>query len=252
MCRVVRFQAPLVAAVLVCSGLQFPSVATAQRAERQLMTAPAQATVEERTSQDDFWVLEVTYKPVRMVTVDVTDPKTGETKRETIWYLVYKAVRPPLEQRNLGAEQPVNELDPPLVAPPRFVPQFELVTEDEGRQQIYLDQIIPEAQAAINRRERGAYKNSVEIVGPIPEESTADEEKALYGVAMWRGVDPETDRFTIYMTGFSNGYKIVPGPDGNNIVLRKTLVQKYWRPGDEFNAREREVRHDGDPQWIYR
>ena len=54
------------------------------------------------------------------------------------------------------------------------------------------------------------------------------------------------------MTGFSNGYEVTKGPNGDEIVLRKTLVQEYWRPGDELLQDEREIRSVGEPQWIYR
>ena len=42
-----------------------------------------------------------------------------------------------------------------------------------------------------------------------------------YGVAMWRGVDPTADRFTIMLSGFSNGYKLVRGP-----VTYQTLADR--------------------------
>ena len=47
----------------------------------------------------DIWVFEVRYKPLRMIRVNVTDPKTGEKSRELIWYLVYRAVLRPQERR---------------------------------------------------------------------------------------------------------------------------------------------------------
>jgi hypothetical protein len=133
---------------------------------------------------------------------------------------------------------------------------------------------------------------------------------------MWRGVDPTADFFTVMMSGFSNGYKLVrgpvsyqtlvdrvtagkmtfsdqiwngketwraasetynlfnpkktgpPDPDANiwfytittdrvtadeekPLVWRKTLTQKYWRPGDEKDRREKEFREVGDPEWLY-
>ena len=69
---------------------------------------------------------------------------------------------------------------------------------------------------------------------------------------MFRGIDPKTDYFTVYMSGFSNGYKLGPGPNDSQVVKRKTLVQRYWRPGDQFDEEEVEFRVKGDPFWIYR
>lgn len=240
----------LAAVLVITSALS----AFAQGPVRGEIQVPGVATGEELIQQRDLWVLEVNFKPLRMVTVELTDPATGQKRLERVMYLVYRAVNRPLAARGVDKErQPANEFDPP-VSPPMFVPEFTLVAEDDGQQRIYHDIVIPEAQAAINRRERRNYKNSVEVVGPIPDFAQPGEpaENAIYGVAMFRGVDPAVDRFTLYLTGFSNGFRRVEGPDGKPIIQTKTLVQKYWRPGDQFDTREREIRLDGDSRWIYR
>ena len=134
------------------------------------------------------------------------------------------------------------------------MPEFELVTNDNDGQHVYYDEVIPAAQAAINRREgrtgSNKYKNSVEIVGEIPELTDTDAklEHSIYGVAMWRGVDPETDFFKIFMTGFSNGYIKV----NDDRIDRRTIVQEYSRPGDELKQNQGEIRPVGHPEWIYR
>jgi hypothetical protein len=201
---------------------------------------------EESTSQPDIWAMEVRFKPVRMVYAEMTDAKTGKSGKELVWYLAYRAVmrqssRPPASSE--GQE-----------GPHVFVPELTFVTEDQGKTQIYPDRILPQGQAAINKRERHKYKNSVEIVGPLPPVTpdNARAIKSLDGVATWTGIDPDTDFFAIYFTGFSNGYKIVPGPDGKEGVLRRTLVQKFWRPSDRFDQSEDEIRLKGEPSWIYR
>ena len=160
--------------------------------------------------------------------------------------------------------------------------------------------------------------NSVTAVQRIPPVVAVDatDPPAIYGIAMFRNVNPETDFFTLFLSGFSNGYKLVKGPvayadlqvladageirvndqiwngdfetrwqaaagvgdlfkegavppadadttqwyytvppekaDDTVVVWRKTLIQKYWRPGDKFKQNEREVRAQGDPRWIYR
>ena len=282
------------------------------------LVAPATASIQELSSQYNFWVLEVHLKPLRMIPVEISDPKTGERRREFIWYLVYKVINRPLEAVDAQAEAaPSNTFDKsPL--PPVFAPEFILVTDDNERKQVYRDEIISQAQAAICKRERRQLKNPVEIVGPIPPvtQPGAKEENALYGLAMWRGVDPDTDYFTVLLIGFSNGYKFVRGPvsyeglkeavtagklrlsdqvwdtkgdwrgagevanlfddtknppatadatpwfytvaidrvesDKSVEVWRRTLIQKYWRPGDRFDQSEVEVRRKGDPVWLYR
>lgn len=215
--------------------------------------AEARATGAERTAQSTLWVLEVNYKSLRMIAVDLTDPKTGKKTKELVWYLVVKAINRPIKFKPIDeALIPVNTFDAtPL--PPLFAPDFTLVTNDDGVQRIYDDEILPEAHAAIIARERMPLKNSVEVVGEVPQltEPDAEQEDARYLVAMWRGIDPETDYFSILFSGFSNGYRAGEGPNGDPQVLRKTLVQKYWRPGDRFEEEQVEIREIGDPQWIY-
>lgn len=274
------------------------------------------ASGDERASQTNLWVLEVHFKSLRKIQLDLPDPKTGERRKEDIWYLVYKVL-----QRDLGQKKDASDTDPKNrfdsdVALPLFVPEITLITHDTG-QKLYDDVLIPEAQKAIMIRERLKLKNSVEIVGPIPPLTPAEaDEPALFGVAIWRDVDPEADFHTIVMSGFSNGYKLVRGPakysdlvdrvkarkltfsdqiwDGKGswtaasevynlfderksppsnpddqlwfytitperivddeekpIVWRKTLIQRYWRPGDGIDPQEVEFREQGDPEWIF-
>ena len=125
---------------------------------------------------------------------------------------------------------------------------------DANRHEIYPDQVIPEALAAINKREKGHYKSSVSIVGPIPDATDAGspDDVAIEGVFMWRGINPDANRYSVFFTGFSNGIRKVNGPDDKPIIQTKTVQQKYWRRGDRFDQRESEIVLDGDVQWIYR
>jgi hypothetical protein len=219
-------------------------------------TAPAVATAEE-LAQGDLWVMQVDFKPVRLIRVETTDPKTGEKREELFWYVVYRAVNKSLKApvQDTGTV-PVNNYDP-APGPSLFVPEFTLVTDDNGRQQVYPDVVIPEAEDAVARREmrgpdrKNVLKNTVEVVQPV---RPADDKAAapIYGVAMWRGIDPETDSFKVYAGGFSNGYRQVKGPDGKPLILRREIVLDYWRPGDEFDPNEREFIFRSEPRWIYR
>jgi hypothetical protein len=79
---------------------------------------------------------------------------------------------------------------------------------------------------------------------------------------MWRNVDPDADFFSVFMQGFSSGYRQTTGPDGKPLIWRKTIMHEYWRPGDEAEQREREIRRldepkpsdqpRHDPRWVYR
>jgi hypothetical protein len=181
-----------------------------------------------------------------MIYVPVTDPKTGKSRKELVWYIAYRAL--------VRAGSRVPESAEEAQDRPIFVPEFTFVTDDDGKVQTYADRILPEAQKAINKRERYQYKNSVDVVGPLPQitPDSSKQLKSLDGVATWTGIDPDTDFFTVYMTGFSNGYKVSQGPDGQEIVLRRTLMQKFWRPSDRFDQSEDEIRLKGEPSWVYR
>lgn len=213
--------------------------------------ASASITGEERSLQADIWALELNYKPLRMITVDLPDAKTSEPGQKLIWYLAYRVANRvipglPPQKWEPGAE-------------PIFVPQFTLVSYDGGQEKKYLDRVIPIAQAAILKRERYPYKNSVEIVGTVPPvtplEAKPGTEKSLDGVAMWRGISAKTKRFKVLVTGLSNGYQKVQEQDGTTTIQRKTLMLDFWRPSDEFDQNEREIRpnpQNDQPQWIYR
>jgi len=276
------------------------------------------ASGEERQSQPDLWVFELQMKSLRMLEVELTEPGTNRKKKELVYYLVYRAINREIDRRQDDPERtPVNEYDKEPI-PDLFVPQITLVTSDNGKRTVVPDSILPEAQKAIQLREKMKLSNSVEAVRRIPPVVSADtpDSQAIHGVAIFRNVDPDTDYFTIFMSGFSNGYKLVKGPvtytdledgvrggtiqpgdqiwngaldsewqaaagvgnlfrpnasrpadadtaqwfytvpaersDDTVTTWRKTLTQKYWRPGDRFDQNEAEVRREGDSRWIYR
>lgn len=212
-----------------------------------------QATGEELGAQKDVWILETTLKPMRMIWVDITDPKTGQRSKEQIWYVVYKSVNRPLPRKvDTTDTVPVNTQDP---APTQiFTPEATLVGIDNSGTKVYSDTILPQAQAVIAKRERLPLKNSVEAVAPIPPETAADakSEDAIYGVFLFRGVDPRADEYTLFLNGFSSAYQVGKDADGRPMTLRRTIAVDYERPGDEINSMETEVRMKGDPKWIYR
>lgn len=216
--------------------------------------ADAYASGSEISRQSNLWVMETRLKPMRLVTVDITDPKTGKKKPTVVWYVVYQGVVRPLARRsNVRDTTPVNTVDP-APGPALFVPEFTIVATDAGKTAVYRDEVLPEAVAAIEKREKRKYSNTAQVVGPIPAETPYDAltENVVEGVATFRGIDPETDFFTLLASGFSNGYEVSDGPDGEPLVWRKTVAQKFWRPGDRFDQREGEFKLRGKADWIYR
>ncbi len=236
--------------------------AAAQRARGFDQVVKIYATGEERNRQNDLWVLEVHMKPMRMQWVDITDPETGEASRELVWYLVYKAInRPIATQEDVTDSTPVNTLDP-VLQPPKFLPEFTLITYDDPATEIpdqtYMDQVIPQAVVQVNKVEAHrpddvVLSDTVSIIQPVPTATAegAEGESWMYGVATWRSVDPETDYFSVILSGFSNGYEIREGPGGEPMRWRKVLVQKFSRRGDRFDPTQVEFRFEGPGRWTY-
>jgi hypothetical protein len=211
-------------------------------------------TGEELRYQQDLWALEVSIKPMRMAYVQVTNPRSGGKSgksSEMIWYLVYKIVNRPVVRPAAAETEPVNVEDAP---PPRiFSPHATLVYEDRDLHGGVADSIVPEALQAIIARERMDVKSSVQITGPLPKVTPADakHDNAEYGVFMFRGVDPRTTAFSVYLSGFSNAYKMGKVESGTPPVLRRTIVIPYRRPADEYDQFEKEIHLAGTPRWIY-
>ena len=233
-------------------------------------------------------IAEVQFKPVRLIRIPVTDPTTGRTANELVWYLAYRVIsRDYTEIAGVGRDDlltkledpdldPSNRLDDPRTAPLRL-PRFVLVSDDEGTSRTYMDEVNPQIQQAVFQREFSRRSpdlrllNSVEAITELFEDETVSVDdtdplaNAAYGVAVWRNVDPKTDFFSVYMSGFCNAYRISQSADGSLVVEEKVIHQKFARPGDEFLQEEQEFRlvddedlnNDGAPdvrfpRWIYR
>jgi len=178
-----------------------------------------------------IWVLDFAYKPLRIITVDI--PGKG---RRDVHYLYY---------------QVVNKTGQPRM----FVPQFTLVT-DTGKR--YEDTVLPQAVKKIQNREDPSIQNlygAVDIMGVIPPSNKQGVDDAVFGVAVWEGVDPRADKLTIFVRGLSDGQREDPSPDagGKPVVRYKALQLNFIRRGDQFGQHEREI-IPSEPayDWTYR
>ncbi len=176
-----------------------------------------------------IWVLDFAYKPLRIVTVDIAG------KRRDVHYLYY---------------QVINRTGQPRM----FVPQFSLVT-DTGKR--YEDSVLPQAVKVIQNREDPSIQNlygAVDIMGMIPPSNKQGVEDAVFGVAVWDGIDARADKLTIFVKGLSDGYREDPSPDGGKPVIRyKALQIDFIRRGDHFGQHEREITLGEPPyDWTYR
>jgi hypothetical protein len=183
---------------------------------------------------DQVWVLDFRFKDPRLITVDIP----GRGKR-VVWYMWYQVINNTKEART-------------------FIPDFELVTLDKHT--AHHDQVIPKAEEAIKRIEDPTgyldIKNSVTIASrPIPVTKAEASPRAVTGVAIWDDVfqqEPDTTRFSIFVSGLSNGWSNVDGKDGKEVVVRrKTLQLNFKRLSDRAHL-DTEIKFMPPAEWIYR
>jgi hypothetical protein len=227
--------------------------------DTQTLREMATATVFRR----DIWCLELTFKPVRMIWVDVPQA-SGKMQRKLIWYMVYhvkntgKHLKP---TRHDDGTYTMQTVDREL----RFFPQFVLEAQEYNK--AYLDRVIPVAVLAIQQREDPKRRlfNSVEISSKPLAVSSDLVDKSVWGVATWEDLEPRTDFFSVYVQGLTNAYQWVDSPQGfkpgdppgkDRALLQKTLQLNFWRPGDEYVEDQRVIRFGipgkVDYQWVYR
>ena len=178
-----------------------------------------------------IWVLDFAFKPVRILTVEV--PGKG---RRQVHYMYY---------------QVINKTGKPRM----FVPQFTLVT-DTGKR--YEDTVMPEATKVIRAREDPSIDKllgAVDMIGIVPASTKQGIDDAVFGVAIWEGVDPSADKFNVFVRGLSDGYQVVPAATdggGKPSTRFKTLRVDFLRRGDQFDLKEREIQLlDPAYEWIY-
>jgi hypothetical protein len=175
------------------------------------------------------WVLDFVFKAPRLIEVDV--PGRG---RRICWYMWY---------------QVTNNTNEPHF----FVPEFEIVTHDNPKNPVFRDQVLPTVQDAISKYEdpTGTYriKNSVTIAAePIPANKKDANPYRTTGVAIWDDIDPDSNNYSVFVTGLSNGWS----KDDNGVYRRKTLQLNFKKIGDRFDQDSREIKFIAPATWIYR
>jgi hypothetical protein len=249
--------------------------------------SPKTSTIFERAKQATLrrtiWNLEFSFKPMRMLYVDVPQ-STGRMQRQLVWYMVYRV-------RNLG-----NHITPEEVTEEvklesgetarvhvsfkqattnevelfgrkttdlRFFPHFVLRSIEYDKE--YLDRLIPAALEPIKAREfpgrpQQQLYDSLTISEVAIKISDDKNDNSVWGVVTWTDVDPKIDYFVVYVQGLTNAYRFEDpagafksgDPPGTGRKLtKKTLQLNFWRPGDTVDPNEEEIRFgcrvDADP-----
>jgi hypothetical protein len=220
--------------------------------------APGSNTLLEMAKQTIFrrqiWALELGFKPLRMITVQLPAPG-GATVTRQVWYLVYyvknngRHLNPVPKE---GTEGRVTHTTEQVNHSIRFFPTFVLQCHDVGR--VYLDEVIPVAVERIREREdpNRTFYNSVTISDVTIPVSDEYEDRSVWGIVTWVGVDPRSDFFSVFVSGLTNAYRWQDPPDGfqpgdppgaGRRLTFKTLQLNFWRPGDAIDLSEREFRY---------
>jgi hypothetical protein len=176
----------------------------------------------------EIWVLKMRFNPPRLIKVDI--PGRGF---KLCWYLLYHVTNPDPKE------------------PHTFIPDFQLVTLDSPA--VFHDQVLPTVQKAIQKIEDPTglldIKNSVTISDrPLPLTKPESTLRYVTGVAIWDDVSPDTNQFSIFAAGLSNGWSV----DDQDVIRRKTLQLNFRRLGDKSNQDARDIRFIAPEEWIYR
>jgi hypothetical protein len=186
-----------------------------------------------------IWTMSFKYKPVRIVTVDVP----GKGKQE-VWYMPFE-----IYNRNEN--------------PQVIVPVFELVTKDKNT--VHKDEPQPElfkAIAAIEDPEKASNLKSTITISKekIPVTKRDSFPRVVAGLAVWTDVPAraaDTNRFSVYVSGLSDGLIAEPLQDGGKLIKTKTLQLDFFKPTDAVNPRVGAIKIEdngglGGERWIYR
>ncbi|MDO4574915.1 MAG: hypothetical protein Q4D98_06840 [Planctomycetia bacterium] len=235
------------------------------------------------------WYLNIEFKPLRVIILDLPG-RDGKLQRMPVWYLIYKVRNPgdvftpvakSLDAQAITLRKVLTDVgNHPLLAERhyyeitsseenlRFIPIFELVTLDAKQldpatkkekvvNRRYIDRFMPLAVSAICRKEDPGRKilDSVQMSNRVIRPG-----EEVWGVAVWSGVNPTVDHFSIYVSGLTNARKWFPDENDptKGVYKNKTLKLNYWHPGDESPVSQRsdafKMGYSGvlDYEWIFR
>ena len=222
------------------------------------------------TFRHEVWMLDIKYKPVRMIWADLPGPD-GRLDRKQIWYIVYQVTNPGMvlhsvpdmtEDKAENAASGDKPASPPfrlykleaVDKPVRFAPVLTLEVHNalrkdvEGSAKASVEQYIPMVLPAIRARED---KNREFLTSMEMPKKELKKGETVWGVATWQDVDPRNVWFSVYIEGLTNAYKFADDPakyaayKGKGMfreIRTKVLKLNFWRPGDEFTVRESQVR----------
>lgn len=218
------------------------------------------------TFRRTIWNLEFSFKPLRMIDVDIPQP-TGKMQRKTLWYMVYKVRN---NGYHYGVKTDTDKWKHPIYGVEEvnqnifFFPQFVMranvrkpdtrgTSPENYEAKEYLDRLVPAAMQPIANRERVGVKlhDSVSISRIAIPVSDAANDRSVWGVMIWEDIDPRVNFLSIFAQGLTNAYefddpagafKAGDPPGTGRIFTHKNLQLNFWRPGDTVATHEGEIR----------
>jgi hypothetical protein len=192
----------------------------------------------------EVWTLHFRYKVPRIVALDGLDA-AGKPAKKVVWYMWYQVY-------NLSGE------------PQTFLPEFELVTKDLNT--VHLDEPQPYMVEQLNKMENPTNEKSLQLFTsisiskrPVPPSLPDAIPRMVTGVAVWTDMAekaPRTNKFSVYVTGLSNGLAVEETPTGEKLIKRKTLQINFLRPTDDNRPQIGDIVPDDlngpAERWIYR
>src|SRR5262249_52058231 len=167
----------------------------------------------------EVWTLDFRFHDPRLLAVDA--PGKGKA---AVWYLGFEVVNSTGQPRT-------------------FLPGFTLQSEETPD---LPDQLWPQAVKAIAHVEDPAGMLALKDTATIAREPIAPSppnaiRRGVHGVALWDQVRPACQRFSIFVTGLSNGWST----DDRQVLRHKTLQLNFKRVDDRMVLAS-------PPQWLYR
>ena len=177
------------------------------------------------------WELKFEHGTPQRIVVDV-----GNDQPKAYWYLTYTVTNNTNEELT-------------------FLPVLELLSKD-GRVFRSDNKVPPQVFTTIKGREKNGFLETQYGIGGS---LRLGPDQARDGVAIWEEVSAEMGTFSIFVGGLSGEYTFlkdatgndVKTPEGNPVILRKTLQLNYLIRGDEVYPGEDAV-NENPEEWVMR
>lgn len=187
---------------------------------------------------------------LRQAVVEVPDLATGTTSNSNVWYLIFRirdrgnTITYDKVRKNPEFEHLLTEVryDRPIPAERKiFQPRFYLKGSvyDAGQEGYYRVEYADQVSPMVLRQIQRLHDPGLNLLDtyqlsqtPIPLAPT-DADGGVWGVAIFKNVDPRIDFVSLQVEGLTNAFRIKSEPGSPNI--RKVLQLNFWRPGGIVN-----------------